>query len=871
MWTSKKIRQSFIDFFKSKNHTEVPSAPIYIKDDPTLLFTNAGMNQFKDIFLNKIEAPYSRAADTQKCFRVSGKHNDLEEVGKDTTHHTFFEMLGNWSFGDYYKKEAIQWAWELITEVWKLPKEKLYATVFTTDDEAFDIWKNETDIDNSHILRFGEKDNFWMMGDTGPCGPCSEIHIDLGGNLCRHKHIEHQCEVNGDCGRFIEIWNLVFMQYDQQPDGRRVPLPNKHVDTGAGFERITALLQNKNSNYDTDLFMPIIEKIEEMTDFKYHEKPVPFRVIADHIRALTVTISDGVLPGNEGRGYVIRRILRRAARFGRILELKDPFIYKLAGIVVDILGSTFPEIKEKSSYTAEVIKSEEERFNATLDRGIELFNTEMKKLKEKADTTVFPGTTAFVLHDTYGFPFDLTRLMAEEEGFSVDEKEFKIEMSKQKERSKSGNKFSADLSGKEWIILNNTDEDSIFRAYEYTNLLTYITKFRKIDEDRFEIVLNETPFYGESGGQVGDTGTIFSDHMTFTVEDTQKEGNTIIHIGKLEEGEISKEPVYAKIDSHRRKRIIRNHTATHLLHAALRKVLGGNVEQKGSYVGPDRLRFDFSFFRAMDKEEIIKVEEIVNRQILLNRAVSINLLPIEKAKEKGAMALFGEKYGEVVRVVGIEDYSLEFCGGTHAKRTGELGLFKIVHETAISAGIRRIEAVTGEGVLHKLYSEENLISSLSNMLKTPSEHLENKIEKLNFENVQLSKEIGRLKEEIAKSKADKLLDNTFKIKNADVLVHSVKDLDKKEFNSLGDSLSDKLQNGIIIVINITGDKAGLMVRCGKEAQNHGFKAGNIMRSLAQLLDGKGGGNPGRAMGGADNIDKINDFINDKEKFLMKIL
>ncbi|MBP9006963.1 MAG: alanine--tRNA ligase, partial [Candidatus Syntrophosphaera sp.] len=694
MWTSKEIRQTFIDFFRERGHTFIPSSPVIPWDDPTLLFANAGMNQFKNIFLGLKEPEVKRAVNSQKCIRAGGKHNDLEAVGKDGYHHTFFEMLGNWSFGDYYKKEAIEWAWELLTNVFHLPKDKLFATVHNTDEESYNLWKNNTDIDSSHISYFGDKDNFWEMGETGPCGPCTEIHYDRGIEHCMKKNVPgHKCELNGDCNRFIELWNLVFIQYNREEDGSLSPLKSRYVDTGAGFERLVQILQNTYSNYETDLFMPIINKIVQMSGVPYNpETGMSHRVIADHIRCLCFALADGGFPSNEGRGYVLRRILRRAARHGRLLGFSEPFMFHLVDSVVEIMSEPFAELKGKEAYIKMVIKAEEERFNSTLDKGLERFDQICANSTEK----IIPGKDAFQLYDTYGFPLDLTINLAEERGFKVDTAGFEEEMKKQRERARKSSKFIYKWEDMDWIeLMPSTPTD--FVGYDNFSIEAHIQRYRIDDEGNLHIQLDKTPFYAESGGQVADTGRIYNDDFEMQVMDVKRIDDKFIHIGHLIKGAISSPLVKAEIDLPRRKDIARNHTATHLLHKALRMVLGEYVQQKGSFVGPDYLRFDFTQLQALTQDEINKVEDIVNEIVKENRPVHIEIKDIDEARSEGAMALFGEKYGQKVRVISVEDFSKELCGGTHISATGEIGLFKIISESSSSAGIRRIEAVTGRG------------------------------------------------------------------------------------------------------------------------------------------------------------------------------
>ncbi|MDP4117037.1 MAG: alanine--tRNA ligase, partial [Bacteroidota bacterium] len=694
--TSNEIRKQFLDFFESKQHRIVHSAPVVPFDDPTLLFANAGMNQFKDVFLGTGSREYKRAADTQKCIRVSGKHNDLEEVGNDTYHHTFFEMLGNWSFGDYYKAEAIEWAWELLTDVLKLPKERLWATVYRTDDEALELWKTKTDIKHDHILRFDEKDNFWEMGETGPCGPCSEIHINLTDDYNNPKY------VNAGVPECIEIWNLVFIQYNRDENGTLHELPAKHVDTGMGFERLCAVIQQKPSNYDTDVFMPIINEISKLSGVPYEKEDdkIAMRVIADHIRTLTFAITDGAVPGNDGRGYVLRRILRRAARYGRKLGLNDPFFYKLVEVVSANMGDVFPEVVEKKNYVVKVIKGEEESFNITLDRGIELFNKVVEQL-ENEGVKIIPGETVFKLYDTFGFPADLTNVMAKERNFSIDEAGFDALMKKQKEMGREATKDKFASVSASYDNLNDfnlsSETDTVFAGYEEVALTAEVIGC-KSDNGKSLVVLNKTPFYVEAGGQIDDLGKIVVNDIELPVVDVFKLDGKVVHVVDNPAGVEIKigSKVIAAIDVARRWDIMRNHSATHLMHAALRKVLGSHVHQAGSYVGPDRLRFDFAHFAKLTKEELATIEKMVNEEIRKNIPTNHHRnIDFENAKTMGALMFFGDKYGDKVNVVQFDDISMEFCGGTHVTNTSQINMFKIISETSSASGIRRIEAVTG--------------------------------------------------------------------------------------------------------------------------------------------------------------------------------
>ena len=860
--TANEIRQQFIDFFISKGHTFVPSAPVIPQDDPTLLFTNAGMNQFKDIFLGKGKRDYTRAVNSQKCIRVSGKHNDLEEVGRDTYHHTFFEMLGNWSFGDYYKKEAIAWAWELLTDVWKLPKDKLYATVHHSDDEAEKLWKQVTDIDPEHVLRFGDKDNFWEMGPTGPCGPSSEIHIDLGDEFCDKKGQDHVCGVNGECGRYIELWNLVFIQYNRDDEGTLHPLPARHVDTGAGFERLVAVLEGKKSNYDTDVFMPIMERIGELCGQDYHttNEQMAFRVIADHVRMLTFSIADGGLPSNEGRGYVMRRILRRAARYGRKLNLREPFMYKIVPRVVEIMGDVYPEIRERMEHVQKVIKAEEEHFNKTLDRGLEIFERIKKELK-KQGKTVIPGEDVFRLYDTYGFPVDLTRILAEENGLALDMEGFEKMMTAQRERARAASKFvMADAGQDNWVVLNEGN-DSEFVGYETLAVQTRIMRYRITGKD-IQVILEKTPFYAESGGQVGDKGTIEGNGYVLTVTDTQKDGDHIIHFCQLlPDFRPASDQVKAVVQSSARRNTQKNHTATHLLHAALRQVLGTHVTQAGSLVEPERLRFDFTHYERVTPEQLEKIERIVNRKIQENIPLEITQKKFDEAKKEGAMALFGEKYGEIVRTIKIGDFSFELCGGTHVKATGEIGVFIILSESGIASGVRRIEAITGEAAVDFILQNKKTLQQLSALLNAKEHELADKTEQLLNEKRQLEKELEKLKAGALQSGVDEWLQQAETINGVRVVVREMKDVDGNQLKALGDRIREKGKNVAALLIAQNQDKLNLVCVVGDDLiKGKKLHAGNIVREVARQVGGGGGGRPHLATAGGKDVDKKDKAI-----------
>ncbi len=881
MMTAGEIRKKFLDFFESKGHKIVPSAPIVVKNDPTLMFTNAGMNQFKDLFLGNKTSEYKRVADTQKCLRVSGKHNDLEEVGVDTYHHTMFEMLGNWSFGDpaspaggYFKKESIAWGWELLTEIYKLDKSRLYVTVFEGDEkeklefdtEAFNEWKKH--LPEDRILKGNKKDNFWEMGDTGPCGPCSEIHYDMRPDEERNK-LDGKTLVNAGDPQVIEIWNHVFMQFNRKADGSLEELPAKHVDTGMGFERLVRALQQKTSNYDTDIFMPLINKTEELSGIHYMggdtKSDIAFRVIADHIRAVSFCIADGQLPGNTGAGYVIKRILRRAIRYGySFLNFKQPFFYHLVDVLAEQMQSVFPELAAQKEFVAKVIFEEETSFLKTLDSGIKKFNEVADEIIRNKKIN-FPGSTAFELYDTNGFPLDLTVLMARERGLEVDQVEYNAEMQKQKERSRN----ATSMETGDWMIVHETDQIN-FVGYEKLSAEASIIKMRQVkqkNEVQFQIVLDQTPFYAESGGQIGDTGILKMNGAEIKVIDTKKENDLIIHFtNKLPEQTGGK--IYAVVDADRRRKIEYNHTATHLLHAALRKVLGTHVQQKGSYVGPDRLRFDFSHFAKVTDEELMQIENLINQKIREDVPVIIQSMPIEEAKKTGAMMLFGEKYGDVVRVViADENYSKELCGGTHVKSTGNIGYCKIISETAVAAGIRRIEAVTGEGVTEYFNGIENSLKELAEITNAPfgvlkgvhaliSENKNNAAELNRLYAKEIQNEKIRLKELVKNENGINVLFAITSLENTDhikKIAYELRNEISNLFCVLGGNINGKANITIIISDNLVEERK--------------LDAGLMVRELGKLIDGGGGGQKFFASAGGKNpagleavLDKAGDYL-----------
>ncbi len=835
--TSKEIRQSFLDFFSTKLHRIVQSAPVIPYGDPTLLFTNAGMNQFKDVFLGQGKRDYTRAADTQKCIRVSGKHNDLEEVGVDTYHHTFFEMLGNWSFGDYYKSEAIEWAWEILTKVWNLPVERLHVTVFRTDDEAYELWKHY--LPESRIHRFDEKDNFWEMGETGPCGPCSEIHFDRTPDLSGGKL------VNAGVPEVIEIWNLVFIQYNRKMDGSLEELSAKHVDTGMGFERICSVIQGKNSNYETDVFMPIINELERLSNKKYfadltNPDGIAMRVIADHVRTLSFAIADGALPSNEGRGYVLRRILRRGCRFARNLGFREPVIYKLLPILIEIMGETFPELEKNRSTIERVIKSEEDSFLQTLERGLDIFENIVSKFDENQKAEI-SGSDAFQLYDTFGFPLDLTELIARERGIAVDRAGFDKEMTLQRERSRSARKVQH-----QDIEIPDIDAESVFTGYDE---LTTEGKVIYVNEN--QIVLDKTPFYSESGGQVSDIGEIILGGEKYIVNDVRKVSNAIIHFCDREVENLVGDTAIAKVDAKRRKSIMRNHSATHLLHEALNRILGNHIKQAGSLVAPAYLRFDFNHFEKVSSDDLKTIEEIVNEKILDAITIQTNVLPLEEAqKNSKAKMFFGDKYGDIVRVVTMDEkYSSEFCGGTHVRNTSEIGFFKIITESSIAAGVRRIEAITGKAVelfIDKLY-EQIHVKALEN------EQLKEKIR-------QFDKEIAGLKSKEIGSTLSDLVSNAKLIDGIKLVISKVEAENLDQLRTAGELLRNELKtSGIGLLASIIEDKAQLVCVVTDDLTKK-YPAGKLVGEAAKRLGGGGGGKPHLATAGGKEILELDGLL-----------
>ncbi|HCP7568306.1 TPA: alanine--tRNA ligase [Escherichia coli] len=847
-----EIRQAFLDFFHSKGHQVVASSSLVPHNDPTLLFTNAGMNQFKDVFLGLDKRNYSRATTSQRCVRAGGKHNDLENVGYTARHHTFFEMLGNFSFGDYFKHDAIQFAWELLTsEKWfALPKERLWVTVYESDDEAYEIWEKEVGIPRERIIRIGDNkgapyasDNFWQMGDTGPCGPCTEIFYDHGDHIWGGP--PGSPEEDGD--RYIEIWNIVFMQFNRQADGTMEPLPKPSVDTGMGLERIAAVLQHVNSNYDIDLFRTLIQAVAKVTGATDLSNK-SLRVIADHIRSCAFLIADGVMPSNENRGYVLRRIIRRAVRHGNMLGAKETFFYKLVGPLIDVMGSAGEDLKRQQAQVEQVLKTEEEQFARTLERGLALLDEELAKLS--GDT--LDGETAFRLYDTYGFPVDLTADVCRERNIKVDEAGFEAAMEEQRRRAREASGFGADYNA-----MIRFDSASEFKGYDHLELNGKVTALfvdgKAVDAinagQEAVVVLDQTPFYAESGGQVGDKGELKGANFSFVVEDTQKYGQAIGHIGKLAAGSLKVgDAVQADVDEARRARIRLNHSATHLMHAALRQVLGTHVSQKGSLVNDKVLRFDFSHNEAMKPEEIRAVEDLVNAQIRRNLPIETNIMDLEAAKAKGAMALFGEKYDERVRVLSMGDFSTELCGGTHASRTGDIGLFRIISESGTAAGVRRIEAVTGEGAIATVHADSDRLSEVAHLLKGDSNNLADKVRSVLERTRQLEKELQQLKEQAAAQESANLSSKAIDVNGVKLLVSELSGVEPKMLRTMVDDLKNQLGSTIIVLATVAEGKVSLIAGVSKDVTDR-VKAGELIGMVAQQVGGKGGGRPDMAQAG----------------------
>ena len=862
--TTAEIRGAFLDFFAKNGHQVVSSSSLVPANDPTLLFTNAGMNQFKDVFLGSDKRNYVRAVSSQRCVRAGGKHNDLENVGYTARHHTFFEMLGNFSFGDYFKQDAIRFAWTFLTEELKLPKEKLLVTVYAEDDEAFDIWEKQIGVPAEKIIRIGTSDNFWSMGDTGPCGPCSEIFYDHGEHIWGGP--PGSPEEDGD--RFIEIWNLVFMQFNRQSDGTMEPLPKPSIDTGMGLERISAIMQHVHSNYEIDIFTKLIEAAAKVTGATSLEDK-SLRVIADHIRSCSFLVSDGVVPSNEGRGYVLRRIIRRAVRHGNKLGAKDIFFYRLVSALVAQMGAAYPELADNQALIEKVLKTEEEQFLRTLERGMAILNDELTQLKGD----VIPGAVVFKLYDTYGFPADLTNDVARERGLKIDEEGFAAAMAEQRKRAQQASQFDTDYNEQ-----LKTDKVSDFTGYELAQnqakIIQIFVGSQSVESvnagDNAVIILDKTPFYAESGGQVGDTGVLQGADATFTVSDTVKLGDAIAHKGKAQGKLAVGDQIEAKYDVARREAIKLNHSATHLMHAALKKVLGGHVNQKGSLVTEERLRFDFSHFEAMSKEQIAQVEAMVNAEIRANHRLNTQLMELEQAKAAGAMALFGEKYDDSVRVVSMGEFSMELCGGTHVASTGDIGLFKILAESGIAAGVRRIEALTGVAAIELMQKQSNEMFSLASLLKTEPTNLAARISQLLEQNKAFEKELAKLKQQLASSKGNDLLDQLTDVNGTKVLAAVLQGVEAQALRTMVDDLKNQLGSAIIVLGVAEGEKVSLIVGVTKDLTAK-VKAGELVNYIAQQVGGKGGGRPDMAQAGGSQPQNLDTAVGSAIPWLQQAL
>ena len=859
---SKEIRKAFLDYFLSKGHESVKSSSLLPRNDPSLLFTNAGMVQFKSVFLGEEKRPYVKAATCQKCLRAGGKHNDLENVGHTARHHTFFEMLGNFSFGDYFKRDAILFAWELLTERFKLPKDRLWVSVYEKDDEAEKLWSELTGISADRIVRLGAKDNFWQMGDTGPCGPCSEIIIDQGEHVGCHGS---ECRVGCDCDRFLEMWNLVFMQYNRDGSGNLTPLPRPSIDTGMGLERLSAVLQGKLNNFDTDLFAPIIAGITALSRISYGRKPesdTSIRVIADHIRATAFLLSEGLMPSNEGRGYVLRRIIRRASRHAKLLGFNEPVLYKFIAPVADSMGDTYPELVVEKERAAKVLRVEEERFSRTLEQGMKIID-EIMAATRKAGLKSVPGDEIFRLYDTYGFPLDLARDIASDNNLVLDEEGFHREMEMQRERARASwvgeeeavssiyRELLSETGKTEFVGYENLQSDAVVKA---------IIKNGKVvkeaaEGENAEVFLDKTPFYGESGGQVGDTGEITSDSFRASVTDTKKVVEGLhSHLIKIREGKLRVwDKIHCSVDAQRRKAVMRNHTATHLLQTSLKNIIGEHVKQAGSLVAPERLRFDFTHFFSLSNAEKEEIENIVNQKIIENIKVEISVMDIKEAIASGAMALFGEKYGETVRVVKVPGFSSELCGGTHCSTTGDIGPFVIVSEGSVASGIRRIEALTGNAALEHFRQQENELRKIADILK--SEKPSEKIEKLLIEMKEMEKELEKLKGKAASDSSASLIKKAKDIDGIKVISCRVDGLEKKDLRILADSLKEKLISGVIVMASAKDGEAAMLSMVTKDLIDR-IKAGEVLKKVSQLAGGRGGGKPEMAEGGTKELEKL---------------
>ncbi len=877
--TGSEIRKKFLEYFKKHNHAIVASSSLIPKEDPTLLFTNAGMVPFKNLFLGMEDRGYSRAASSQKCVRAGGKHNDLENVGYTARHHTFFEMLGNFSFGDYFKEEAIEWGWEFLTDVMGIPKDKLWVTIYKDDDEAFEIWTTKMNVPADRIFRLGEKENFWTMGDTGPCGPCSEIHFDQGEAVGCGKP---GCNIECDCGRYVEVWNLVFTQFDRDASGTLTPLPKPNIDTGMGLERLAAVMQGVTSNYDCDLFSEIIESIERMSGKKYRESndnDIAIRVVADHCRAVTFLIGDGILPSNEGRGYVLRRILRRAARFGKLLGLNRPFLHDLVPVVIDKMKDCYPEMLDKEFYIRKVVVNEEQRFMETLDTGLKILNDEIASIKKKGGSEI-PGDVVFRLYDTFGFPTDLTAEAARSEGLTLDMDGFEAAMESQRTKAREAWKGSGEEAVADaYRRLSIGGIKTTFVGYEgnteaSSRIISILKEGKPVDNlsegESGEVFVEKTPFYGEIGGQVGDVGIIQSDSALFEISDTQKPLDDLFaHVGKVKTGTLAVGSAVAlKTDEAVRRAVEANHSGTHILQAALKRVLGDHVKQSGSLVNAERLRFDFTHFAKIEDEEIEEVERIANAYIRNNVPVDTRILERDEAIKTGATAVFDEKYGESVRVVRMGDYSMELCGGTHVLRTGDIGFLKVVGESSVAAGVRRIEAVTGGEAVKHAEAVENELKNSARLLRAVPMEVSRRIEKLLKNQKDLEREIEALKGKLAAKDSSNLLDAVKNINGISLLAARVDVPDVKALRDFGDKVRDKISSGVILLGSQVEDKAMLLCMVTKNLTNR-YNAGKIIGEIAPIVGGKGGGRPDMAQAGGSKPEMLNDALGKIEEILLR--
>lgn len=876
---AQQIREAFLDFFADKAHKIIRSSPLLPQDDPTILFTNAGMNQFKNVFLGLEKRSYKRAASVQKCMRVSGKHNDLEQVGITNKHHTFFEMLGNFSFGDYFKREAIDYAWELITEVYMMPKDRLYATVYLDDDEAYELWSRRIGMAADRIFRFGKKDNYWAMGETGPCGPCSELHYDLGENLEEGTPYDL---IESGSDRFLELWNLVFMQFDQDDKGQLKPLPSPSIDTGMGLERVATVLQGKTNNYDSDLFFPLIETICDFAGREYpsgDEGDTAARVIADHVRAVSFLIGDGIMPSNEGRGYVLRRLIRRAYRYGNSLGLEEPFLYKLVGDVTDIMKDAYPELLSSVEYISKICLSEENRFGLTLSSGLKTFNQYIEELNETGKK-ILPGDKLFKLYDTFGFPIDLSEELALEKNVSVDREGFAKELEEQRHRARLS--WKGDAQDKDRKVYETIKGISVeFVGYDHVKSdeakVLAILKDRKFiqeiqEGESGEVVLDQTPFYAEAGGQVGDTGTLINPHFSALVKTTYFPIPDIItHKVQMLSGALRVgDTLEASVDLSSRNKIRKNHTATHLLHASLRQILGDHIKQAGSLVSSQRLRFDFTHFASLSSSEIRQIENRLNEKIRENIDVDTATVSLEEGISAGATAIFEEKYGEKVRMISIDDFSKELCGGIHVANTGEIGMFKIVSESSVAAGMRRIEALTGEEALIDYQETEELLSDIQKVVNSPRKEIIHVLDRMKESLKEKDKEARSLRQKLAKTRYHEKEDHVEEVKGIRVMIQRVEELNSLELRELADSLKQKIGSGVIILGGKTGDKVFLVSAVTKDLINR-ISAVDIIQKIAPLVGGGGGGRPDFAQAGGPKVDKLDLALNKSTKILEELV